>query len=163
MTRLLSFRHVVLAAAALAFLGASSALAGPIVPLKGSGTGRTIGVVNPTPQNPVGRLDYVVEGNMTLLGRITARGTSFFTPDLRRLPTSFYVATAADGSTIIGRYIGIVTPIPGTPDLAFIDDVVWGEGTGRLAGVTGRSTLTGVVNGLTGTFVWDHRGAWTFP
>jgi hypothetical protein len=79
---------------------------------------------------------------------------------LRRLPTSFYVATAADGSTITGRYTGIVTPIPGTPNFAFADDVVWGEGTGRLAGVTGRSTLTGVVNGLTGTFVWEHRGLW---
>jgi hypothetical protein len=163
MTRFLSFRQAVLAAAVLTLLGASPALAGPTVPLRGSGTGQVIRQVNPTPQNPVGELEYVVQGNMTLLGRVTARGTSFFTPDLRRLPTSFYVARAADGSTITGRYSGTVTPIPGTPNFAFADEVVWGEGTGRLAGVTGRSRLTGVLNGLTGAFVWEHRGVWIRP
>jgi hypothetical protein len=163
MTRFLFFPQAVFATAALALLTPSPAPAGPPVPLKGSGTGRVIRQVNPTPQNPVGELEYVVQGNLTLLGRVTARGTSFFTPDLRRLPTSFYIARAADGSTITGRYSGSVVPIPGTPNFAFADEVVWGEGTGRLAGVTGRSTLTGVLNGRTGHFVWQHLGAWTLP
>jgi hypothetical protein len=111
----------------------------------------------------VGELEYVVEGNMTLLGAVTAQGISFFTPDLSRLPSSFYVAVAPDGSTITGHYFGTVVQIPGTSYFAFADQVVWGEGTGRLAGVTGQSTLTGVLDGLTGAFVWEHSGVWNFP
>jgi hypothetical protein len=119
--------------------------------------------VNPTPQNPVGLQQYTAEGHSTLLGRVTARGTTFFTADGRVLPTSSFVVAAADGSTMSVRYSGTFAPIPGTPNVQFTIEAVWGTGTGRLAGVTGRSTGSAVLNGLTGAFGVGHQGVWTLP
>ncbi len=163
MNRSFSLRRAALAVATLAVLTLAGTAQAQTVPLRGSGEGQVIRQVNPTPENPVGEQEYVAEGHLTLLGRISVHGTTFFTADGRVLPPSFFVVTAADGSTIAGRYSGTFAPIPGTPNLEFTVEAVWGEGTGRLAGLTGRSTITAVLDGLTGAFDWQMRGVWTLP
>jgi hypothetical protein len=133
------------------------------VPARGSADGRVIFQINPTPEHPVGVQVYEATGEATLLGRFTDRGISYFTADGAVLPTSSFVLTAADGSTVSGNYSGTLAPIPGTPDFRFELAGVVKSGTGRLAGITGNLTAVGVLNGLTGTFHFDVSGEWILP
>jgi hypothetical protein len=141
---------------------ASPAVAGPTIPAKGSATGQVTLQVNPTPENPVGRQEYVATGTATLLGRYTHRGVTFFTADGQVLPTSSYVLTTADGATVAGNYSGTVAPIPGTANFRFAV-AVDGRGTGRLAGVTLRQNTVAILDGLTGAFRYESLGVWIRP
>jgi hypothetical protein len=135
--------------------------AGPKIPLKGKGTGQVTKQVDPTPGNPVGVQEYVVQGNLTFMGKTSAKGTTFFTAD--GAVEGFFLGIAADGSTGKGAYTGRFAPIPGTPNFRFEILTVWTGQTGRLAGVTGRSKGVAIVNGLTGAFTWSHDGVWMLP
>jgi hypothetical protein len=140
---------------------ASPASAGPTIPARGHSKGQVTLQVNPTPQNPVGRQEYVATGVGTMIGRFSQRGVTLFT--LEGKVTGTYVQTAADGSTSAGSYSGTFTPISGTPNFRFDVVVIIEGGTGRLAGVTGRLNTTAILNGSTGTFENQSQGVLILP
>lgn len=137
-----------------------SAIADPTTPLIGAGTGQIVHQIDPTPENPVGVQYYLFQGNVTRMGKVSGFGMTRFSPIGEVLPGSFFIATAADGSTIMGFYSGSFAPIPNTNNFRFDVQVDWGAGTNRLAGLTGSSETIAVVNGLTGAFTWKHDGVW---
>jgi hypothetical protein len=111
----------------------------------------------------VGLQVHVGEGHSTLLGSLTWYGITVFTAGGEVLDSSFAVSTADDGSTLVQSYSGSFAPIPDTADFTFTIDSVFGAETGRLAGLTGASTATAILDGATGTFEVEHNGTWTLP
>jgi hypothetical protein len=136
-------------------------VAGPTIPARGTANGQVTAQTNPTPENPVGRQEYVATGVGTMIGRYTQQGVTLFSLDGK--VTGTYVQTSADGATSSGRYSGTFAPIPGTPNFRFDVVVIIEGGTGRLAGITGRLNTTAILNGLTGAFQSQSSGVLVLP
>ena len=114
----------------------------------------------PTPENPVGVQYYVIEGTSTLVGRFKSEGITYFTLD--GMVSGVLFVTAADGSTISHTYVGSFAPVDAT---TFEFNVVqtWGDGTGRLEGVTGQADATALLDAVTGAFPAIADGVWVLP
>jgi hypothetical protein len=130
------------------------AVAGPTVPHKESCDG--------TVAFPVaGTLTFSGQGVATHMGRYAISGGNQTTADGRVINGTF-TSVAADGSTISGVYSGTYTPLPNNR-VRFDVTALWLQGTGRLAGVTGRAGVVAVLDLTTNTFHYDTLGTWTFP
>lgn len=130
------------------------------VPFRASGTGQILLQIDPTPGNPVGVQYYVINGVATLTGRFTSTGITYFTLD--GFVSGELHVTAADGSTIDNTYTGTFAPIDATT-FEFNVVQIWGDGTGRLAGVSGEADATAILDALTGSFPASAEGVWILP
>ncbi len=157
---------LVLMALAAALCLAQSATAGTPVPHKESADGQTVLVINPTLQNPLGTFQWTAQGIATQMGKYTEIGSHNFTaPNAQGVGlvlNGTFTSTAADGSTISGTYSGTYKILGGN-QVSYSVTVVWLTGTGRLAGVTGRSPVTALLNTTTGKFHFDGVGTWILP
>ena len=155
MTRFVSFRRSALALVALSVLGfAGPAPAGPSVPYRESCNGS---VAFPSP----GVLTFSGRGVASIMGRYAISGGNQITADGRIINGTF-TSMAADGSTISGIYFGTFRNLPNNL-VRFDVTAVWQQGTGRLAGVTGRAAVVAIVNLNNNTFHYDTLGTWTLP
>lgn len=156
-------RHTSLAfglIAVTAWGAAQTALAETPVPLRARGDGQVLVQIDPTSEDPVGVQYYVIEGTSTLTGRITSEGITYFTLD--GMVSGVLVVTAADGSTITSNYVGSFAPVDATT-FKFTVEHTWGDGTGRLTGVTGQAIGTALLDAVTGAFPADANGLWILP
>jgi hypothetical protein len=160
MNRLFSFRPFGLGVVFLGVLTFAAAAQAQTVPLKASGEGQVLFQIDPTEENPVGIQVFRASGVSTLLGTFTGGGITLFTADGDVLPGSMFTAVTPDGSTIVNTYSGSFAPVPGTADFMFVVDQEWGNGTGRLAGLSGENDLVAVLDGLTGAFTFEASGDW---
>jgi hypothetical protein len=162
MYRLAKFSLIMTAAALLCW--PAPLLSGPTVPYKDriAGTGTIVNVSGPTVT-----VALMGKGEATHFGRCKVEGLhklTFLTPTSGTVDGSG-AYTAADGSTIAGIYSGTFTTIPGGRQLTLT--AVFKQGTGRLAGFTGKVTTTVNVtvtpNPLSTTFTYASTGTLTFP
>jgi hypothetical protein len=110
-----------------------------------------------------GTLYFAGEGEATHFGKYTITGSNDFDAAGHVLDGKF-TTIAADGSTISGVYAGTYTVL-GPDQVRFDVHVLWLEGTGRLAGVTGEADTVAFLNGVaTGShFEYVTNGTLTFP
>lgn len=156
-----SFHSMVAPAAfAIVIAAASQAPAGPTVPHKEHAEGHLTYVEFPTPEEPVGRMEFEAAGKGTRLGKYTQVGGHDFFPD-GTLEGEFET-TASDGSTISGTYSGTYEDIGGGL-VRFDVEAVWLVGTARLEGVTGSARVIAVLDLATGEFFYDTNGTWNLP
>jgi hypothetical protein len=141
--------------ASLLIVGVSSALM-PQVPLKQKCAG-TLTTVVP------GHLSYTGAGQANHFGNYAIVGSTDF-DQLGNLLNGHDFVIAADGSTIEGSYSGTFTPLP-TGQIRFNVTVVWSNGTGRFAGVTGQSDVVAFADGVApgAAFHYEALGNLIFP
>jgi hypothetical protein len=132
----------------------SPVMAGPTVPHKESCDGQ---VAFPAP----GTLAFAGQGVATHMGRYSISGGNQITLNGQIINGTF-TSVAADGATISGIYFGTYTNLPNNL-VRFDVTAVWLQGTGRLAGVTGRGAVVAIVNLSNNTYHYDTLGTWTFP
>jgi hypothetical protein len=165
MNRPIFCRGLVLAVVA-ALVIACPGMAGPTVPHKESADGQLTLVINPTPKNPVGTMQWVAQGNATQMGKYgQTGGHNFSAPNAQGVGLVYngtFTSTAADGSTISGSYSGTYTVL-GNNQIRFNVTALWQTGTGRLAGVTGKADVVALMNATTGAFHYDDAGFWILP
>lgn len=157
MDRSASLRRVGFALAAFAAVGlASPALAGPEVPHKEHAAGTLVGV-------EPGTLYFAGEGRATHFGRYSIEGSNDF-DDAGNVFNGQFMTTAADGSTISGTYEGTFTPLS-DGSVRFDVHVLWLEGTGRLAGVTGEADVVAFLDAVEvgAAFEYFTDGFLSFP
>jgi hypothetical protein len=151
----------------IAILGlAGPATGGPTVPHRESTDGQLTSSINPTATNPLGSQTWVAKGKATHMGNYSEVGGHNFTaPNALGVGLILYgkfSSTAADGATISGTYSGTYTLLANNM-VQYTVTPIYVQGTGRLAGVTGKGTAVALLNGTTGTFHFDTVATWTFP
>ena len=133
--------------ATLVLVGVSSALVQ--VPLKQKCTG-TLSTVVP------GHLSYSGVGQANHFGNYLIAGSTDF-DQFGNLLNGHDFVIAADGSTIEGSYSGTFTPLP-SGQIRFDVTVVWSNGTGRFAGVTGQSDVVAFADGVAPGAAFQYTG-----
>jgi hypothetical protein len=110
-----------------------------------------------------GTLFFAGRGVATHFGKYTIVGSNDFDNEGNVLNGRF-TTTAADGSTISGIYFGTYTALA-SGQVRFDVHVLWLEGTGRLAGVTGEADVVALLDGVSpgAAFEYLTRGTLTFP
>jgi hypothetical protein len=143
---------------------ANPATAGPTVPHKERCRGTLIDVLPPGPDNPLPSLLFAGEGRATHFGKYSIEGSNDFNPLTGEVLNGRFTTTAANGSTISGVYAGTFTPLP-DGRTRFDVHVLWLEGTGRLAGVTGAADVVAVLDGTEAGSAFEYvtLGTLTFP
>jgi hypothetical protein len=136
-----SFHCVVTAAVVAAWAASAQA---QIVPLLERCEG-TVQSFNPM----TGALEFAGKGHATVLGLYTVSGNSSAFP---LSPTDGLVfggdtTTTRDGATIKSQFAGVYTVLE-SGQIEFRVTARWGDGTGRLAGVTGEGEVVALLNGL---------------
>jgi hypothetical protein len=162
------FRHPFRSVVALLALVAGLSLASPAhaqvtVPHKEHCKGTLTDVLLPTPTHPLPSLLFAGVGQATHFGKYSVEGSNDF-DDQGNVLNGEFTTTVADGSTISGVYEGTYTPLPdGT--VRFDVHVLWLEGTGRLAGVTGEADTVAFLDGVFpgAAFEYFTDGTLTFP
>jgi hypothetical protein len=147
-----------LALAALTLLGlASPASAGKQVPFKGDLEGSFTSTFDPGPP-PIATFDGSGEGHGTHLGAFTYEFPH--TVDFGTAPPTgngTYTFTAANGDTLVAKFIGHSTPVG--PGLVFVEEeAVVVDGTGRFEGATGEFTISRLVDQINGTTTGSFEG-----
>lgn len=155
---LISMQRVACAAMFLT-LGATILSAGEVPHLEKT-VGQVIFQRDPTPENPVGRQEFIAVGHGTHLGQYTQVGAHDFYPD-GTLEGEFE-STASDGATISGVYSGSFAPIGGGL-FEFNVTAVWLDGTGRLAGVAGSGDVRAILDSATGIVTYETDATWELP
>ena len=141
--------------ASLLVVGMSSALM-PQVPLKQKCSG-TLTTVVP------GHLTYSGAGQANHFGNYAILGSADF-DQLGNVLNGHDFVIAADGSTIEGFFAGTFAPLP-SGQIRFDVTVVWQNGTGRFAGVTGQSNVVAFADGVApgAAFQYTGLGSLDFP
>jgi hypothetical protein len=126
------------------------------VPHWGSCTGRVVDVVP-------GTLYFTGQCQLCHIGNRSMSGSSDF-DDQGNLSNGQLTKVTEDGSILAGTYWGTYSPQP-TGQVILILFLEWGEGTGRLAGITGEAVVLGVTEGLMPGAAWEcmMRGFLTLP
>lgn len=117
--------------------------------------------------NPLtGELKFAGKGRATVLGLYAVAGSSNAIPltETNGLVFGGDTSTTLDGATIKTKFEGAYQVLA-TGQIQFRVMARWGEGTGRLAGVTGEGVVVALLNGLTpgSAFAYDTVGTLTFP
>lgn len=112
--------------------------------------------------NAMGELGFAGKGLATVLGLYTVEGSA--TPLPNGVVFGGDTSTTKDGATIKSEFIGTYEFLE-SGKIRFRVAVRWGEGTGRLAGVTGEGEVVALLDGLApgSAFAYDTVGALTFP
>ena len=116
--------------------------------------------------NPAtGELVFAGKGRATVFGLYLVGGNSTAIP---LSPTDGLVSgddttTTRDGATIKSHFAGVYTVLD-SGKIEFRVTARWGEGTGRLAGVTGEAEVVALLEGLApgSAFSYDTVGTLTF-
>ena len=110
-------------------------------------------------------LTFAGKGRATVLGLYVVEGNSTAFP---RSPTNGLIrggdtSTTKDGSTIKSEFAGVYEVLD-SGKIKFRVTARWGEGTGRLTGVTGEAEVVAVLDGLApgSAFFYDTIGTLKF-
>lgn len=142
------------------------------VPYQDSGTGE-VKTLGSNEDGTVFTQTYKTDGVATLLGRYTAEGEHdfWYTGDPAKrtgVVIGGFTSTTENGSTIKGTYSGTFGPDVENGEVVgvvFTIHIDLGKGTGRLAGVTGTTTMVAKAAGpYPGTpFTFTSEGTLTLP
>jgi hypothetical protein len=136
------------------------------VPHKEVAHGNLTLVINPTPQNPLGIMNFAAQGVATQMGKYTQVGGHRFTAPngqgIGLVVNGEFTSTAGDGSTISGTYSGTYTVLANNR-VRFNVTALWLTGTRQLAGVTGRADVVAHLNAATGVVHYHDAGFWILP
>ncbi len=133
--------------ASLVFVDVASAL--HAVPMKSKAVGTITSVVP-------GTLSFTESGKATHFGNFSVVGSSDFDL-LGNLSNGHFTTTTADGATITGTLSGTYAPQP-SGKIQLNVTVVWLEGTGRLAGVTGQANIVALLDALAPGAAFSYAG-----
>jgi len=102
-------------------------------------------------------------GMGTHFGRYTITGSHEYDA-FGQITDGEFMTTTADGATISGTYSGTYEPLP-SGEVRFDVHVLWLDGTGRLAGVTGEADVVAVLDSVApgARLVYVTEGTLTFP
>jgi hypothetical protein len=111
-------------------------------------------------------LTFAGKGRATVLGLYAVEGHSTAIPlsETDGLVFGGDTSTTKDGATIKSEFAGTFEVLA-SGKIAFRVTARWGEGTGRLTGVTGEAEVVAVLDGLApgSAFFYDTIGTLTFP
>ena len=107
-------------------------------------------------------LTFAGKGRATVFGLYTVEGSATPFPDGTILGGD--TSTTRDGATIKSEFAGVYQVLA-SGKIEFRVIAHWGQGTGRLAGVTGEAEIVAVLDGVTpgSAFFYDTIGTLTFP
>jgi len=116
--------------------------------------------------NPLtGELGFAGKGRATVLGLYVVEGSSTAIPlsPINGLVSGGDTSTTRDGATIKSEFAGVYEVLD-SGKIKFHVFARWGDGTGRLAGVTGEAEVVAVLDGLApgSAFFYDTIGTLKF-
>ncbi len=131
-----------------------------------------LALIDPNPTGPTFYQEYEGTGVANPLGRYNFAGSHIlkFEPPpgigeegAHGSVLGEFTTTTPDGSTITGTYAGTFRRVEGV--VRFDLTVLFGEGTGRLDGVTGEAVTSVIATGASpgNPFTWTSEGFLTFP